>query len=72
MLCTAVSVTVQLALSCKATDLYGKRANYRFLAIRGVLGALAMSADYFGLQFLPFGDAVSRSGLNRLIFFIRI
>lgn len=61
--CTLVSVAVQLGLGCKASNLYGRRANYRYLVIRGVLGALAMSADYFGLQYLAFGDAVSSPAL---------
>lgn len=57
--CTLVSVAVQLGLGCKASNWYGRRANYRYLVIRGVLGALAMSADYFGLQYLAFGDAIT-------------
>lgn len=38
--------------------LYGRQENWTALSVRGVAGAGAMASYYFGLQFLPLGDAV--------------
>lgn len=47
--------------STSFSTLYGIRENWVPLSVRGIAGAAAMAAYYFGLQYLPLGDAVRPS-----------
>ncbi|KAK9805348.1 hypothetical protein WJX73_004755 [Symbiochloris irregularis] len=47
--------------------LYGRRENWIPLSVRGWAGGAAMAAYYFGLQYLPLGDAMTLLFLSPIV-----
>ena len=58
---------VALRVSRQSSPFFGQRKNIPFLAMRGLIGALAMDCYYSTIQRLPLGDAVSLLFINPVL-----
>jgi drug/metabolite transporter (DMT)-like permease len=58
---------VAYSLSKQTSPLFGERTHMPFLAMRGLIGALAMDCYYATIQRLPLADAVSLLFLNPVL-----